>query len=253
MKKLMYILVFGWLALGLTGCDQDIDYPYSGKDRIQFKCYTYNSYTEIRTYIDSVTFSFGLKADSIIIDTAKVVIEYAGKGSDKERTYCVSIVPDSTTAIAGIHFKALDREQRFRRDKLTDTLRIVVFRENLSTDYDNPETIRLDLQLEPSEDFDLGIRQGLRKKILMNNYLSKPDWWDKNFFDGSLGFYHPKKWKILISFSDAFASQTTCPYDTNNEGSTYAKGLAAYLNAVPTYDDKTGYRIYINRLEAPEE
>ena len=65
MKKLIYIIITSCLLLGIGSCDQDIDYPYEGKDRIYFQCFTFNSYTRIRTYRDSLTFSFGLIHDSI--------------------------------------------------------------------------------------------------------------------------------------------------------------------------------------------
>ncbi|MEG2229133.1 MAG: DUF4843 domain-containing protein [Odoribacter sp.] len=252
MKKFIYTLILGYLAFSLTGCDQDIDHPYTGKDRIQFKCFTFNDKTQVRTYSDSLTFSFGLIADSITIDTAKVVVEYMGKTSDRERIYYVSVVTDSTTAVAGVHYDAIKREQKFRPKKLTDTLKIAIHRENLSDDYSKKENIRLDLQLEASEDFDLGLEKGLKKKIKLNNYLSEPTWWEKNYY-GFLGFYHPKKWKILMSFNDKFTNQTYCPYTYNNDGRTFVDGLTNYLEKVPTYDDNTGYRIYINKLEAPDK
>lgn len=251
MKKLIYMMILGCLVYGLGSCDQDIDHPYTGKDRIQFRCFTYNSSLEKRTYTDSLTFSFGLVADSIEIDTAKIVLEFMGKGSDQERTYNISVIPDSTTAIEGVHYGKLEHAQRFRPNSNTDTLRIVVYRENLSTSFRHPETIRLDLKLEPSEDFDLGIKQGLTKKIKMNNYLSEPTWWKGNF-NTTLGFYHPKKWKILISFNKDFANQNSCPFDMNDEGREYAKGLSNYLNDIATYDDETGERIYMNEL-VPQE
>ena len=50
MKKLIYIIITSCLLLGIGSCDQDIDYPYEGKDRIYFQCFTFNSYTRIRTY-----------------------------------------------------------------------------------------------------------------------------------------------------------------------------------------------------------
>ena len=59
MKKLIYIIITSCLLLGIGSCDQDIDYPYEGKDRIYFQCFTFNSYTRIRTYRDSLTFSQG--------------------------------------------------------------------------------------------------------------------------------------------------------------------------------------------------
>lgn len=242
----MYIFVLGWLAIGFAACDQDVDYPYTGKDRIQFKHFT-TDYNGKRTYSDSLVFSLGLRPDSITIDTAKIVMQYLGKGSQSTRTYHVLILPDSTTAIAGTHFALIDKEQTFRPHSLTDTLRIAIYRENLSTSFRNPQTIRIDLQLEASDDFDLGLGGGLYKKVLLNNYLSEPDWWEGNFH-GSLGFYHPEKWKILISFNQQFANTTECPFDYNNEGRTYYQGLNSYLTNVPTFDEETGDRIYMNEM-----
>lgn len=246
--------IFSLLVLLLAGsfifqaCDNSIDYPYEGKDRIQFRHFTLN-YNQTRIYSDSLVFSFGLKPDEIEIDTAKIVMEYLGKGSDTERTYNVVVVPDSTTAEADVHYKAIDKVQTFRPGQLTDTLRIVVYRSRLSTSYRNPVTIRLDLRLEPSEDFDLGLERGLTKKVLFNNYLSEPDWWNNNT---SLGYYHPEKWKILISFNKLYANQHTCPFNINNEGRQYRNGLASYLNDIPTFDSETGERVLMNEL-VPQE
>ena len=65
MKKLIYTMIVSCLFFGLGSCDQEIDYPYEGKDRIYFDCFTFNSYTRIRTYTDSLTFSFGIDPDGI--------------------------------------------------------------------------------------------------------------------------------------------------------------------------------------------
>lgn len=248
MKPLIYIFLCCLVATSFTGCDQDIDYPYMGKDRIQFRHYTTN-YNGARLYSDSLVFSFGLKPDSVQIDTAKVVMEYLGKGSDKERTYKVAVIADSTNAVAGTHYEALNEVQTFRPGQLTDTLRIVIYRKNLSTSFRHPQVVRIDLRLEPTADFDLGLEGGITKKILLNNYLSEPDWWSGNT---GLGYYHPKKWKILISFNSQYANQHSVPFDINNEGGVYASGLRSYLESVPTFDDETGERVYMDRLEKPE-
>lgn len=246
MKKFVYILI-SWLAIGLNSCDQNIDYPYEGKDRIQFKHFTVD-YNSVRHYSDSLVFSFGLMPDSVAVDTLKVVMEYLGKGSDQERTYYISIITDSTTAVAGTHYDAISHEQKFRPNQLTDTLRIPIYRENLSDDYTHPQDMRLELQLENSEDFDLGLRGGIKKKILMNNYLSEPDWWKGNF-GTSLGFFHPEKWKILISFNEKFATYTNCPFDNRNEGQEYREGLWWYLYKIVVIDEITGKRITMDGLE----
>ena len=247
MKKLIYVLPT-LLGLVLYSCDQNINYPYEGKDRIQFRHYTTN-YNGSRQYSDSLTFSFGLKPAEIEIDTAKIVVEFLGKGSDKERTYKVVVEPDSTTAIVDRHYKAISEMQKFRPGQLTDTIRIAIIRKNLSTSFRHPETIKIGLRLEPTEDFDLGLRGGITKRVLLNNYLSEPAWWNNNT---GLGYYHPEKWKILISFNSKYANQDTCPFDINNEGRTYRNGLNSYLNAVRTYDEETGDRIYLNEM-VPQE
>ena len=246
MNKLLYILLLSQFVFWMSSCDQDIDFAYEGKDRIQFRHYK-TDYNGNRHYSDTLTFTYGLMPDSITVDTAKIVVEYLGGGSDQERTYYVSVVEDSTTAVVGTHYEAIAREQKFRPNKLTDTLRIVVYRTNLSDDYTDPETIRLDLKLEPSPDFDLGLNGGLVKKIKMNNYMSEPAWWKGNF-GTSLGFFHPEKWKILISFNEEFADQNDCPFNQNNEGREYINGLRKYLEDIPVYDKATGKRIYMYEL-----
>ena len=40
MKKIFYAFLFCYLGFLMSGCDQDIDFPYEGKDRIQFQHYT---------------------------------------------------------------------------------------------------------------------------------------------------------------------------------------------------------------------
>lgn len=244
MKRLFYILVLGCLAFGAGSCEQDIDHPYEGKDRIQFRHFT-TDYNGKRSYSDSLVFSFGLRPDSIEIDTANIIMEYLGKGSDQPRTYHVIVLSDSTTAVVGTHYEAIEKVQTFSPNKLTDTLQIIIYRENLSTSFRHPQTIRLDLKLESSEDYDLGLEGGLYKKVLLNNYMSEPDWWNDNT---GLGFYHPEKWKILISFNQEYANQHVCRFDTNNEGRSYAQGLSRYLDSVPTFDEETGDRVYMNEL-----
>lgn len=247
MSKLIYLFAVIYIIISFAGCDQDIDYPYEGKDRIQFK--HFSVVNNKRVYTDSVVFSFGLLSDTIHVDTAKIVMEYLGKGSDQARTYNVKIVADSTTAVEGTHYEAFPDVQTFRPDKLTDTLRIVVYRDHLSKSFANPKNESLYLRLEESEDFDLGLRGGISMKLLLNDYLSQPTWWTGH---GGLGYFHPKKWRILISFNADYA-KSNCSFNQNNEGRTYAQGLDSYLRNVPTYDDETGMRLYLTYMQEVEK
>ena len=113
----------------------------------------------------------------------------------------MTIEADSTTAKEGIHYAAFPQEQKFRPGELTDTLRIVVYRDSLNTSFANPTNECLYLRLQESEDFDLGLRGGISMRLLLNDYLSQPSWWSSH---GGLGYFHPKKWRILISFNENY-------------------------------------------------
>lgn len=251
MKHTIYILILGWLTFGVSSCDQDIDYPYQGKDRIQFQHYTLDG-NDTRHYIDSIVYSYGLTPDSILVDTLKLVMEYTGFGSDQPRTYYVSVDADSTNAVAGTHYAAIEHEQTFRPGELTDTLRILIFRESLPDDYTTTENVRLDLKLESNADFDLGLRGGIRKKILLNNYMSEPTWW-KNELSGIFGFFHPEKWKFLIDLDPKLATYGSIPYDRNSaEAKSYYDSMFWYLYRNVIIDEKTGMRVTMNGLEPIE-
>lgn len=240
--------LFCCLPLLWTACDDEVDYPYEGKDRIQFQHYTLDG-NDNRHYSDSLVFSFGLTPDSVRVDTLKLVMEYTGFISDRERTYYVSVDQDSTTAVAGTHYAAIEHKQTFRPGELTDTLRVVIFRDALPNDYTSGENARLELVVEPSEDFDLGLRGGLRKKILLNNYMSEPAWWRKelnNYFN----FFHPEKWKFLITLDEKLRTYGSIPYDQNSpEVKSYYQSLWSYLNYYVILDEKTGMRVTISGLQ----
>ena len=159
----------------LGSCEQEIDFAYEGKGKIHFQHFQLD-WNKNRLYFDSVIYSFGLKSPDIIIDTAKIVMEHMGGNYDTDRNYIIKIDNDSTTAIEGVHYEKINTVQTFRANKLTDTLRIILYRNALDNSFTTPKDERLDLILEPSEDFDLGLAKGHRMKLLFNNYLCEPIW-----------------------------------------------------------------------------
>lgn len=246
--KFNSILVF---LVILTSCNQDIDNFYVEKGRIQFKYFKEvvgSDKVTRRTYFNHTTFSFGPKDETLELDTAKIVVEFLGSVSNMDRNYQVRIVTDSTTAIEGIHYEPISSTQVFRAGRTDEILKVVVKRNALSSSFSNPEDRKLTLEMVSTADFNLGMKDGLRTRLYINNYLSEPIWW-KDPGRSSLRFYHPKKWKILISFNAKFADPDKCVFDYNNEGRSYFDGLVRYLNNVPTFDDETGGRIYIDRIE----
>lgn len=250
MKKLVYIVSLLSLSFGLFSCDQDIDYAYKGKDRIHFK--HFNIVNKKKTEFNYRLCSMGLLNDTIVNDTAKVVMELLGKLSKNERTYKISVVADSTTAIEGVHYKAFNQYQTFRKNKVIDTLRIMMNRESFNPSYIEREDKILYLKLESTDDFELGLTNGHTMKLVLNNYMTEPDWWKKQQAN-QYGYFHIEKWKILISFSEKFATYSDLPFGQDSpETREYRKGLEMYLQQKPTYDEYTGERLYMH-YKVPQE
>src|SRR5690606_3582847 len=135
-KKIILIVASALAAIWFSpSCKQTIDNVYKDKSRIQFKYYTEDTILKniTKKFFNSTTFSFGLHDESIVKDTAKIVVEFLGTASDKDRTYRLKIATDSTTAVKGVHYEPFDEVQTFKAGKLKDTLRIVVLRSSLSS------------------------------------------------------------------------------------------------------------------------
>lgn len=242
MKNILLLSILA-ILLGVSGCDQEPDLRYDEKDRIYFE-FDYEDYNARQTF-DSVVFSFGRHPDGVLMDTAKLVVKYLGRESARQRKYRVTIVADSTTAVEGVHYLPVSETQTFRDTSLTDTLRVVLLRENLSSSHITKERRQIYFRLEANEDFELGLVKGINMRLIMNNYLSKPRWW--NTFEWAFNFYHPEKWKILMMFDDGFKDETQVPFD-GNALQTFSNSLNAYLNANIVKDKETGQRIYMDKL-----
>ena len=159
MKKLIYII---WaFCLGLQGCEQDPEYEYDDIDRIYFQYEVQNSLGN-NVSVDSVVFSFGKLPEEVVADTAKIVVQLMGNVSEQPRKYRVKVLEKGvqlngvTTMVEGEDYAPIAEEQVFGPNRFQDTLRILVYRKNLSTSLRNPESKTLMLALEEGEDFLLG-------------------------------------------------------------------------------------------------
>jgi hypothetical protein len=248
------------LGICLPSCKQEIDYPYQGKDGIHFKHYTLD-YNRKRVYYDVYgqdsgrdilghTYSMGFLPDDVEQDTIKIPVELLGRVSDAERTYRVEVVAELTNAVEGMYYEPFSAEQKFAAAAISDTLRIVINRNSLSTSFRNPQDVILTLRIVPSDDFDTGLAGGVEMIFALANYLTEPTWWNsaEGNWQGALDYYHPLKWKILISFDPDFASYDSSPYDTNT-GRNYVDGLVAYMNSNLVIDEETNERLFMYYAE----
>lgn len=228
----------------LSGCAKEMKYQYDSVNRIYFQVKKQNSLGNM-VPIDSVVFSFGKQPENIKKDTAKIAVQVMGDSSSVDRIYNVKVLAtgadgSKTTMVEGQDYDLISPEQVFRAGRFLDTLRIVVYREHLSSSVQHPVSKTLMLKLEPSKDFKPDLPEGREMKLSLNNILIAPKWWKAN--EASFGFYHPKKWRILISLDPLFAVEdvfTGTGVDIQKKSGI----LEQYLNANVVIDDETGMRI----------
>ena len=248
MKKVIY--VFLWFCLYLQGCEQKVEYQYDDVNRIYFQYEVLNSLGN-KVSLDSVVFSFGKLSDDVGADTAKIVVRVLGNTSEEPRTYRVKVLEKGnylngdTDMVADEDYVSLAEEQLFGPGRFQDTLRIVVFRKNLSKSLRNPESKTLMLTLVAGGDFQLGIEDGREMKLSVNDILFPPAWWTAN--EGELGFYHPKKWRKLIELDPIFAIEDAF-VGTGVDMTKKSQILREWLNKNIIIDDETGMRIMMDGL-----
>ncbi|HUP13001.1 MAG TPA: DUF4843 domain-containing protein, partial [Niastella sp.] len=89
-RSCIFILVLIWWQI--TGCKKSELTAYTQPDMI----YVYKDF--YNTNKDSATYSFAIKANSVMTDTIKVPLRIMGNASDKDRTVNIETVPGGTTA-----------------------------------------------------------------------------------------------------------------------------------------------------------
>lgn len=243
MKKIAFALL--GLGLCLQACEQQPAYMYDSVGRIYFQYETYNSLGH-KVPLDSVVFSFGKLPDEVTADTAKVVVRVLGDAVPQDRSYRVKVLDKgqylsgTTDMVAGQDYEVLAPDQVFGAHRFHDTLRIVVFRRNLSKSIREPRSKTLMLGLEAGGDFELGILKGYEMKLSVNDILMPPLWWKDH--EGELGFYHPKKWRKLIELDPLFGIEDVFT-GTGVDMTKKAQILKEWLNKNVIIDDETGKRI----------
>lgn len=254
-----FTLIF-WIVVLLAcwGChEQDVDMAFEARNGIYFAGKTDNNGTFVPN--DSVMFSFGLRPESIRFDTVRIPVTFLGRQSDTPRKYKVKVVEKGkneswiSDMIEGVHYLPLESEYTFAPNSFESTLNIIIDRSKFSTSFHTAEEYTLVVRLEENEDFYIGIDQAREIMIKVNNYMSKPAWWDLNGFvsvEKQLGFYHPEKWKALIYVDEGFADPDKLPFAKNNGVILSVKiETARNLNPWwPKVDEDTGDLIYFDKI-----
>lgn len=149
---------------------------------------------------DSVTYSFAIKANSLMTDTIKVPLRIMGNARDKDRTVAIQTVAENTTATSQQYtiLPTIVKAGSF----ITDIPVLVKRTPDMKT-----SEVRILLEIAASTDFLPGVpnttattsRAGGATQYLVkiNDFLTKPSNWE-SVLSTYFGAYSQVKYKFII-------------------------------------------------------
>ena len=180
MKKLYYIIL--GLLVGLVACQENDKTDFDSNGAVYFQV-NQGSWSDTR---DSIVYSFaGKDGDS---QTLNVQVNLMGGAVNYERHVRVVVNSGKTTAQEGIHYAALEEE-----------------------------AFQLVLDLEPSDDLELGLTARTTVRVIISNILTRPYYWEDMYMDYVFGPYSRVKHEYCIRELGMDFPQTLDEYGNNYE------------------------------------
>lgn len=156
---------------------------------------------------DTLNYSFSVTPVEIKSYDFKIPVKIMGTISDKARPIPYCINPDSTTAVAGIHYNIKSAE--ILPDSISGFIEVEILRDNLEGDYKNGYTkYKLCIELVTNEYFAPTLDSARQVRILrFDNAIEQPDWYtklgEKKWKEEDLGKWHPYKFIKMVEFFHA--------------------------------------------------
>lgn len=202
MKKLTNIWIACLFVLccgGLTSCDE--------KDYKLFD----SSHSGIYFLEDSVSYSFGVTRLEITSKEMQLPVRIMGAPSEENRTFKIELVPEKTTAEAGVHYQ-VPTEMTVLADSVNAVLSFTVLRSNLGDDKNWQVAFRL---LESDAFVPVA---GMQTVCIasFNNIVEPPQWkiWNGSVSwpDYYLGIWDPVKWVKFMEYFRAMEESVPATY-----------------------------------------
>lgn len=181
MKK--YLFFIFCLAATLCGCKKEKTLLYNSQDNIYF------NYQTKDTLSYSFAFELGRSQDTLMIP---VII--TGKTASYARTFQVSVLADSSTAVPTVDYEPLKSSYTMPAD--SGQVHIPVIIKNTDTAL-NSKSVVLTIRVSGGKDFGSSFYEAMRtKEILFSNRLEEPVWWPD--WAGELGNYSRVKHQLFL-------------------------------------------------------
>jgi len=181
MKKHLFIIfcITAWIC----SCKKDKELLYNSQDNIYFNCPTKDTL--------SYSFAFNLNQSA---DTLMVPVIITGKATNYARTFKVSVLADSTTAVQTLDYEPLKSSYTMPAD--SGQIHIPIIIKNIDTALNNKSVV-LTIRVTGDKDFGSSFYEAMRtKEILFSNRLEEPAWWPS--WQGELGTYSRIKHQLFL-------------------------------------------------------
>ena len=236
MKRIYFIAL---IAMIITqSCEKDPAFSFKGDDRIYFDYpkVLNNRGEETEFEVDSLVFSFMTLPDEITQDTVWVKVKRVGERAKVDKSYAVTVVADSSSAVAGIDFEPLKSSYIFNKNIGVDSFPVIVYREPLKSALSK----NIFLQLQETADFKLGFIEYQTILLSISAVYPRPDDW--SYVEPYLGEYHYLKYEKWIELTGSTEIESVA----NSYRNYYATLIQEYFNTNIITDPITGERITCN-------
>lgn len=181
MKRNLFVLVL--FCAAMFGCKKDKPYLYNSQDDI------YLNYP----IKDTLNFSFAYNPVQLV-DTVWVPVIITGTSVHHDRQFKLSVLPDSTTAVATLDYEPLKSSYVMPADSGTTHVPVII--KNTDTALANKSVV-LTVRVSGGTDFGSLMDPSRRtKKIQFSNRLEEPAWWPD--WAGLLGNYSRTKHQLFL-------------------------------------------------------
>lgn len=236
-KLIIYIL---FLVVVVTACEEDTFKVYDDPNG----CYFETPY-EVRPkkysnqfdyYYDEATtknyqYCFKYADDEVMQDTVWTRVALNGVASTRDLAYKVRAT-EASTAQVDVHYKPLADEYTFRKGRYSDSLQVIVLRDQLPK-----EGVSLELEIITTPDLPLTIDEQSKVTIEISDRFYKPWYWD-GYFEWCLGYYHPLKLtKVMERINSKLVMEWVYTHTMYVFNSAIATDVVNYFEEEPRYDE----------------
>lgn len=180
-RNIFFILLF---CAAMLGCKKDKPLLYSTQDNI------YLDYP----VKDTLSYSFALYPN-LVSDTIWVPVIISGTRAKNARHFQLSVVPDSTTAVATLDYEPLKSSYTMPADSGTVHVPVIIKATDTAL---VSKSVILTIRVSGSSDFATQLGESIRtKRILFSNRLQEPDWWPDKWYE-ELGVYTRTKYQLFL-------------------------------------------------------